>query len=133
MKSENVFLKGVLGPRVDLRKTQGLFKTFAPEGVRCIQGHWIDPGRLRLKERDERGGEVARRPEGRKEAAAAMDSGGKVAGAGGLGASGHGFQFRMHRERGGQREPAHALYAAGERFERHALWPAAMELAGARG
>ena len=42
---------------------------------------------------------MARRPERRKEAAAAMDSGGKVVGAGGLGASGHGFQFRMHTER----------------------------------
>ena len=42
---------------------------------------------------------MARRPEGRKEAAAAMDSGGKVAGAGGLGASGHGFQFRKLLEK----------------------------------
>jgi len=41
---------------------------------------------------------VARRPEGRKEAAAAMVSGCKVAGVGGVGASVHGFPIREHLE-----------------------------------
>jgi len=45
------------------------------------------------------GGKVARRPEGRKEAAAAMDFGGKVTGAGGLGTSGHGFPSYEHQEK----------------------------------
>ena len=72
------------------------------------------------------GGKVARRPEGRKEAAAAMDFGGKVAGAGGLGTSGHGFPSYEHQEKEETQVnsfPAAALPGRGPSGMLHGRWP----------
>jgi len=69
----------------------------------------------------------------RRKAAAAIAAASKVAGVGLPGATARFSNPIAHGDRGGRSEPAHDLYTAGERSERHTPWPAAMELSGERG